>query len=50
VAVRGSFAIVFLGAFSANTVAIASASISLWVVNYCLPMLAGSFLLASSQE
>lgn len=47
VAVRGSWAIVFLGAFSANTVGIASASISLWAINYCIPMIIGSLVLPS---
>lgn len=50
IAVRGSWAIVFLGTFSANTVAIASASISLWVINYCLPMIAGSLLLSTAKH
>ena len=47
VAVRGSWAIVFLGTFSANTVGIASASISLWAINYCIPMIIGSLVLPS---
>ena len=42
--VRGSYAILVLSAFSSNEAGMAFASVLLWAVNYCLPMLVGSFL------
>ncbi len=47
--VRGSYAILVLSAFSANEAGMAFASVLLWVVNYCLPMLVGSFLFRRSK-
>ena len=43
--VRGSYAIFILSAFSPNEAGMAFASVCLWFVNYCLPMLAGSAFL-----
>lgn len=41
-AVRGSYAMLILSAFSANSTAVAIASVLLWFINFCLPMLIGS--------
>ena len=46
--VRGSFAIFILSAFSTNDAGMALASILLWCINYCLPMLVGSFFVKKS--
>ena len=46
--VRGSYAIFILSAFSTNDAGMALASILLWCINYCLPMLAGSFFVKKS--
>ena len=48
--IRGSLAIVFLGAFSENTVGVALASISIWLINYVCPMLLGSVLLLRTKK
>ena len=48
--IRGSLAIVFLGAFSENTVGVALASISIWLINYVMPMLLGSVLLLRTKK
>ncbi len=47
--VRGSYAIVVLSAFSENEAGMAFASVLLWIVNYCVPMLVGSFLFRRSK-
>lgn len=47
--VRGSYAILILSAFSSNEAGMAFAGVLLWVVNYCLPMLIGSFLFRRSK-
>ena len=46
--VRGSYAIFILSAFSTNDAGMALASILLWCINYCLPMLVGSFFVKKS--
>ena len=46
--VRGSYAIFILSAFSTNDADMALASILLWCINYCLPMLVGSFFVKKS--
>ena len=46
--VRGSYAILILSAFDANEVGMALSGILLWCVNFCVPMLMGSWLLRRS--
>ena len=46
--VRGSYAILIFSAFSTNDAGMALASILLWCINYCLPMLVGSFFVKKS--
>lgn len=46
--VRGSYAIFILSAFSTNDAGMAFASILVWCINYCLPMLMGSFFVKKS--
>lgn len=43
-AIRSSYAVLFIGAFSPQIVGIALAGTCIWVVNFALPLLAGSFL------
>lgn len=50
IGIRGSYAILILGVFTNNTVAVALSGISLWILNYVLPMLLGSYFLAKSQK
>ena len=47
-AVRSSYAILFIGAFSTQVVGIALASVCIWVVNFCIPLLIGSILISLS--
>ncbi|MDO9153639.1 MAG: lysylphosphatidylglycerol synthase domain-containing protein [Paludibacter sp.] len=50
-AIRGSYAVFFIGSFSAQTVGVALAGVSIWVVNYVFPMLLGyTFLLNHSSK
>lgn len=46
--VRGSYAIFILSAFSTNDAGMALASILLWCINYCIPILIGSFFVKKS--
>lgn len=48
-AVRASTAVVVLGLFSANVVGIAAAGVSIWLINFVLPMLAGSIFLSKAK-
>lgn len=48
VAIRGSYSIIFIGAFSNNLIGVATAGITIWLINYCLPMIVGSFFVAKS--
>jgi hypothetical protein len=41
-AIRGSYAVIFVGIFSANSIGIALAGILVWLVNAVIPMLTGS--------
>lgn len=43
-AVRSSYAILFIGAFSPQLVGIALAGVCIWVVNFCVPLLIGSII------
>ena len=45
IGVRGSCAILLLGAFTDNTLGLSLAAISVWFINYVCPMLTGSVLL-----
>lgn len=49
VAIRGSYAVIFIGHFTPNTLGVASASICLWLLNYCTTMIAGSIIVARSK-
>jgi hypothetical protein len=44
-AVRSSYAILFIGAFSTQVVGIALAGVCIWVVNFILPLLVGSIVM-----
>jgi len=44
-AVRGSYAVLTIGAFSGQVVNIALAGVCIWGVNFILPMLVGSFVI-----
>lgn len=44
-AIRGSLAVLVIGAFSANAVGIVLAGISLWLLNFGIPMLVGATVL-----
>jgi hypothetical protein len=48
-AIRGSYSILFIGAFSENLIGIATAGITIWIINYCLPMIVGSVFFAKSK-
>lgn len=50
VGIRGSMAIIFLGGFTQNTVGVALAAISIWFINYVIPMLLGSILLLCTKK
>ncbi|MGN0186998.1 MAG: lysylphosphatidylglycerol synthase domain-containing protein [Paludibacteraceae bacterium] len=47
-AVRGSYAILILSVFATNEAGMALAGILLWCINYCVPMLIGSWMLRRS--
>ncbi len=49
VAVRGSYAMIFIGAFTENLVGVAVAGIAIWLINYCLPLLVGSVFFSKSK-
>lgn len=48
-AVRASSAVLVLGLFSTNVVGIAAAGIFIWLLNFVLPMLAGSYFLSKTK-
>lgn len=48
-AVRASSAVLVLGFFSANLVGIAAAGVLIWLLNFVLPMLAGSYFLSKTK-
>ena len=47
--VRVSFAVFLIGFFSDNLIGIASAGLLLWIINFVLPMLAGSVFFAKTK-
>lgn len=49
-AVRSSFAVLFIGAFSGQIIGIALAGISIWAVNFIIPMLVGSVVMLQKKE
>ena len=50
-AIRSSYAVLVIGAFSAQVVNIALAGVCIWAINFILPMLAGSlFMIQKSGE
>ena len=49
-AVRSSYAVIFIGAFSQQLAGIAFAGFALWFVNFGIPMLAGSLILAKTKR
>lgn len=49
VAVRSSYAVLFIGAYSNQVVNIALAGVSIWAVNFVVPMLIGSVLMMKSK-
>jgi hypothetical protein len=44
-AIRTSMAILVIGTFSENTIGIAAAGMSIWLINFVLPMAVGSLFL-----
>lgn len=49
-AIRGSYAVMVIGAIFPNDVQIIMASVGIWLVNFVIPMVAGSFLLLKSKN
>lgn len=45
IGIRSSIGIALIGSFTSNTVGVALAAISVWLINYVIPMLTGSVLL-----
>jgi len=50
VAVRSSYAVLIIGAFSGQVIGIALAGVCIWVVNFVLPMLAGSVIMVKKKQ
>lgn len=50
IGIRGTYAILLLGAFTANTVGVALSAVGLWFLNYVIPMLVGSLLLIKTER
>jgi len=50
VAVRSSYAVIVIGAYSSNVVGIALAGVSIWAVNFIIPMLVGSVIMMRKRE
>lgn len=48
-AVRASSAVLVLGLFSTNVLGIAAAGVFIWLLNFVLPMLAGSYFLSKTK-
>jgi hypothetical protein len=48
-AIRSSFAILFIGYYSTNTIGVASAGVLLWMLNFVIPMIIGSFFFAKTK-
>ena len=48
--IRGSYAVLFIGAFSKNTAGVAFAGIAVWLVNYVIPMMIGSLFLTTKKK
>ena len=49
-AVRSSYAVLIIGAFSASEVPIILAGVIIWIVNFVLPMLVGSVIMVKSKS
>lgn len=49
-AIRSSYAVILIGVFSDQIINIALAGTLIWLLNYGLPMLAGSYLLVKGQK
>jgi len=49
-AVRSSYAVLFIGAFSGQVVGIALAGVCIWAVNFILPMLVGSVVMMRKKD
>lgn len=49
-AVRSSYAVIFIGAFSDQLAGIAFAGFTLWFINFGIPMLTGSLILAKTKR
>jgi hypothetical protein len=48
-AVRSSYALIFIGAFSGQIVGIALAGVCIWLINFVFPMLVGSVMLVKNR-
>lgn len=50
IAIRGSYAVFFVGAFSTNTIGIVTAGVTIWIINTIAPMIIGSVFLLSNNK
>lgn len=48
--VRGSIAVLFIGNYSSDTLNIALAGVFIWLINFIIPMVAGSFFVMSKRN
>ena len=48
--IRGSYAVIIIGAFSHNPPAVALAGVTVWLINYVIPMITGSLLLTAKKK
>ena len=49
-AIRSSYAVFFMSEFSTQTAGIAFAGVSLWLINFGIPMLAGAIMLVNKKD
>lgn len=50
IGIRGTYAILLIGAFTNNSVGVALSAVGLWFINYVIPMLIGSLLLMKTER
>jgi hypothetical protein len=50
IGIRGTYAILLIGAFTNNSVGVALSAVGLWFINYVIPMLVGSLLLIKTER
>ncbi|HEY6913712.1 MAG TPA: hypothetical protein VI413_03465, partial [Paludibacter sp.] len=49
-AIRSSYAVLFIGSYSGQVINIALAGISIWAVNFVIPMLIGSLIMVGRKD